>query len=118
MSVEFQRLMELEPVPPQLPPSAHTSAPHPTAGDEQLIWEKLVPRLVHPMKLDIIKALIASGKAASATELCATLKLGETSRDLVAYHVNCMAKAGVLEGAERSEGDESAESRFFFPVSA
>jgi hypothetical protein len=67
------------------------------AWDEQFIWTSLVPRLVHPTKLAIIKALIEAGNPLSVNDLIPLLPSVEGNEELVRYHANAMTKVGVLE---------------------
>ena len=69
------------------------------AGDEEFIWRSLVPRLVHPVRLQIIEALIDKGAPLTAEELTPLVPAAEGNTDLLRYHVKAMTEAGALEGA-------------------
>lgn len=89
------------------------------AGDEQLIWRSLVPRLVHPARLQIVEALIDRGEPMSAAELAPLVPVAEGNIDLVRYHAKAMTKAGALEvvDAERPQaGAGPAELTFFLAL--
>lgn len=75
-----------------------------SAGDEQLIWRSLVPRLVHPARLQIVLALISRGEPMSAEELTPSVPLVEGNTDLVRYHAKAMTEAGALEVADSRQG--------------
>jgi hypothetical protein len=82
-----------------------------SAGAEQFIWHSLVPRLVHPVKLQIVEALIQKGDPMTAEELASGVLLAEGNTDLIRYHAKAMTEAGTLEVAD-AKGDPS----FFFSL--
>jgi hypothetical protein len=111
--------------------TTHNATPHSTppsrvgsqggaetsAGEEQLIWRTLVPRLVHPARLQIIEALIGKGEPMSAEALAPLVPIAEGNIDLVRYHAKAMTEAGALEvvSANRAQaGQEPDKSTFFF----
>lgn len=81
--------------------------------DEQLIWRSLVPRLVHPARLQIVEALIEKGVPMSVEELASSVPLANGNTDLVRYHAKAMTEAGALEVA-----DAEGKPTFFFSLSA
>jgi hypothetical protein len=90
-----------------------------SAEDEQFIWRSLVPRLVHPAKLEMIETLIDKGSPMSVEELTPLIPLADGNTDLIRYHAKGMTDAGVLEVAETSQARAAGESRepsFFFPL--
>ena len=95
-------------MPPVLP-----SAP---PGDEHPhVWTELLPRLINPVQLLIIKALLGSGQPLSATELEERFEDPELYRSRLAYHLKMLQEGGVLEQVERRRGPGTREeSRFFF----
>lgn len=103
--------------PQSTPPSSAGSRGDDPAGDEQLIWRRLVPRLVHPARLQIVEALIARGEPMGAGELAPLVPLAEGNTDLVRYHVRAMAEAGALEvmGTAHSQA-EPQEPAFYFAL--
>lgn len=66
-------------------------------GDEQFIWRWLVPRLVHPARLQIVEALIDAGSPMTAEDLVPLVPLAGGNTDLVRYHAKGMIEAGALE---------------------
>ncbi|HST69901.1 MAG TPA: hypothetical protein VLI94_09610 [Solirubrobacterales bacterium] len=88
------------------------------AGDEHLIWRTLVPRLVHPARLQIVEALIDKGAQMSTEELVPLVPAVDGNADLLRYHVKAMTKAGVLElaGAQAKTDGEREEPSFFFAL--
>ena len=96
--------------PKSTPPSAAGSrgGAEDPAGDEQLIWRTLVPRLVHPARLQIVEALIDRGEPMSAEELAPLVPMVEGNTDLVRYHAKAMTEAGALEAVDPGEGQAQA----------
>jgi Helix-turn-helix domain len=94
--------------PQSTPPSSADSqgATDTSAGDEQFIWRSLVPRLVHPARLQIVEALIAKDGPMTVEELTPLVPHADGNADLVRYHAKAMTKAGALEVA----GDNEAQS--------
>jgi DNA-binding transcriptional ArsR family regulator len=86
------------------------------AGDEQLIWRTLVPRLVHPARLQIVEALLDQGGPMSAGELASMVPLVEGNADLARYHAKAMTKAGALEVVDSRQGqvEESPREPAFY----
>jgi hypothetical protein len=68
------------------------------AGDQRFVWESLVPRLVSPLKLAAIEALLHLQRPLSAADL-QQLFPGDLSLrlELVRYQLEYLARAGVLE---------------------
>jgi hypothetical protein len=89
------------------------------AGDEQLIWRTLVPRLVHPARLQIVEALLDQGAPMSALELASMVPHVEGNVDLARYHAKAMTEAGALEVAGSGQGQAQAgpqEPAFYFAL--
>jgi hypothetical protein len=108
--------MRLEPVvrkvlPPELPASAtEEDEVTLTAESERFVWESLVPRLVHPLKLAIIEALLRTGLPLSPVDLAAML---DSSDEFILYHCKYLANVGIIEVGEfepiRVEGKFSSD---------
>jgi hypothetical protein len=101
-------------IPKSPPPSSNA------AGNERFVWETLVPRLIGPLKLGIIEALLWVGRPLSPVDLEELLVPGESKLALVSYHAEYLTKAGVLEMVEiemveDEEGTSGGEARFYFP---
>lgn len=89
------------------------------AGDEHLIWRSLVPRLVHPARLQIVEALIDKGHPMTVEELAPLVPLVNGSTDLVRYHAKAMTETGALELAgprQAQPAKEQAEPPLFFAL--
>lgn len=87
------------------------------AGDEQLIYRSLVPRLVHPTKLAIIEALIEAGRPLSVDDLIPRLPAVDGNKELIRYHANSMVQAGALEVASTQIKATAEVPCFYFPSS-
>jgi hypothetical protein len=102
------------------PPSAgNRGGVEVSAGDEQLIWRSLVPRLVHPARLQIIEALIDKGESMSAEDLAPLVPFADGNIDLVRYHAKAMIEAGALEVVDASQVQAEQEPdrpTFFFAL--
>lgn len=96
--------------PKSTPPSSDGSQ---GGVDEQLIWHSLVPRLVHPARLQIVEALIEKGSSMSIEELTSSVPLANGNAELVRYHAKAMTEAGALEVV-----DAAGKPTFFFSLSA
>jgi DNA-binding transcriptional ArsR family regulator len=59
-------------------------------------WEALVPLLVHPMRVQIVEALVWIGAPLSASDLRQLLGERLTLRCL-SYHLNRLVEAGAIE---------------------
>jgi hypothetical protein len=108
--------MKIDPVPNLTPES---SPPHNTAGSgseerERFVWESLVPHLIEPTKLTIIRTLLRKGQPLTPEELA---KDGESKEELVRYQCKAMEKAGVLAAVDRAPrpGRGGEETSYFFP---
>ncbi|HEX5983464.1 MAG TPA: hypothetical protein VFY69_04580 [Solirubrobacterales bacterium] len=99
--------MKITPVPPVTPharalpkarPSVRLRREGREQGDGAFRWDSLIPLFVHPLKVAIIEALIWVDQPLSPTELLAILgKKKKHDLGVVAYHVNTLAKKGVIE---------------------
>jgi hypothetical protein len=85
-------------------------------GSDRRVWEWLVPRLIHPLQLAIVEALLWVEEPLSVAELVALFSPLESNRELVRYHAKCLVKAGVLEATDvGSAAVDPRDSRFVFP---
>jgi IclR helix-turn-helix domain len=86
-----------------------------TSRSERFVWEVLVPRLLNPGVLSIIKALLRKGEPLPLREIAAAVDL---SVDHARYHCQAMESRGILEVVQllpRSEGEDD-EPSYFFPA--
>lgn len=65
-------------------------------GGEQFEWDALVPPLVHPMKVEIIEAMLWVNRPLSAV-LLHRLFDKRTHLGLVAYHLRTIVEMGFAE---------------------
>jgi hypothetical protein len=69
------------------------------AGDESIRWDMLVSRLLHPIQLSMIEALLWIGLPIAPSDL-AHIYGGEYTNSHAAYHVKVLVKHGILELAD------------------
>lgn len=83
--------------------------------DEQAayIWLVCVPRLIQPLKLTIIEALLYMERPLSATQLVALLDQPECYLGLVSYHLGTLKEARVIELIE-SRSVRGAKEHFYY----
>lgn len=79
------------------------------------VWEALASRLLHPVKLVILEALLWVGEPMSATGMAAMLEDPDYYHGLLSYHVAEMAKAGVIVLTGRRTVRGAEELFFYFP---
>lgn len=101
--------------PQSTPPSSVGSGGGDAAGDEKFIWRLLVPRLVHPARLQIVEALIDRSDPMTVEELAPLVPFATDNLDLVRYHAKAMTDAGALEVVDAGES-EPGEPTFFFAL--
>jgi hypothetical protein len=84
----------------------------PSGSGRQFDWLSLVPRVVHPLKVAIIEALLWIDRPLSASDL-AKIFGGEFSLGVVAYHLKELEKVGVTDvvGDRQVRG---AQEKFHF----
>lgn len=76
-------------------------------------WSTLVPRIVHPMKVTVIEAMIWINCPLSATDLVRAFD-GEFGLSHVSYHLTSLAKVGVLEKVSQRQVRGTTENFFYF----
>ncbi len=85
-------------------------------GDElQFDWAGLVPHFVHPIKVEIIEAMIWIGQPLSASEL-AQVFFSEYDLSRVSYHLSKLAKAGVFEQVGQRQVRGAMQRFYYFPA--
>lgn len=87
------------------------------ARDGHYIWTSLVPRLIHPTKLAIVRALIEAGKPQSVDDLKPYLLAADSSPEGIQCHTSHMVEVDALEvtSIQIKAGDEVP--LLFFPQS-
>lgn len=86
-------------------------------GEAPFDWAVLVPRIVHPLKVAIVEALLYVEQPLSAIELCRLFD--EPSDNYVSkasYHVRELAKAGSLAAVRTRQVRGATETFYFFPL--
>ena len=112
MTMKLRKVPKVSPPRRPLPWADEEEA---TAGDERFVWESLVPRLVHPLTLSVVEALLRADRPLSATEMAPMLA---ARHELVLYHCKHLAGAGVLEiaGIQTHPERNAEEPCFRFPA--
>jgi hypothetical protein len=80
-----------------------------------LIWESLIPHVLHPAKVAVIEALLWIGQPLSSKEL--TTLFGDEEEfylGLVAYHVRQLAAFGLLEPVKSRQARGALEKYYYF----
>ena len=86
-------------------------------GPYRFDWSGLVPKVVHPMKVEIVEALAWIGRPLSARDLCDVFD-GEYGLSLIAYHVNTLTAVGVLEPVRHRPVRGARETFHYFKEQA
>lgn len=85
-------------------------------GDGQSFeWDALVPRVVHPLKVAIVEALLWIGEPLSAKELDRVFD-EEWGLSLVAYHLRKLAALGVVEPVRRQAVRGALQTFYALPA--
>jgi DNA-binding transcriptional ArsR family regulator len=94
----------------QMPPTAA-----PPQSPQSFNWETLVPRLVHPVKVEIIEAMAWIGLPLSATDLDRILR-GEIGVSLLSYHLRKLTEVGALERVRRDQVRGAMQTFYALPA--
>lgn len=78
-------------------------------------WESLVPLFIHPLKVAVVEALDWIEQPLSPTELALMFDEKGWTLGIVAYHVNTLLKAGVIEVIGERQARGARESYYYFP---
>lgn len=86
-------------------------------GEAPFDWAALVPRIVHPLKVAIVEALLYLGQPLSASQL-RDLFMEPSCHylSIVSYHARELEKAGVIEEAGSRQVRGATETFYFFPA--
>lgn len=84
------------------------------ARDEVYIWTSLVPRLIHPAKLTLVKSLIRAGGPQSVDDLV-TLSELDGDPEEIQRHATDMVEAGALEVVSSQGSVVDGVPLYFFP---
>jgi hypothetical protein len=84
-------------------------------GDEPypFDWAKLVPQVVHPLRVATVEALRWINQPLSPSELHEVFD-GEFGLSLVSYHVNVLADSGVLVEVGNRQARGARQTFYFF----
>lgn len=106
---------QTSPEPPK-PPSSHDRVmTMPNGGERQFDWLLLVPRIIHPLKVAIIEALLWVDQPLSASDLAKVFDR-EFSLGLVSYHLKELEKVEVAEVVRHRHVRGAKEKFYFFPA--
>lgn len=102
--------------PHSTPPSSRPSlnAPRSEPWFENYVWSEVVPRLIHPTKLALIRGLIRVRKPDSVDNLIGFSDLRDDPK-LVELHAGEMVEAGALEVVSKRDDAEVGAPLYFFP---
>lgn len=76
-------------------------------------WGALTPRVVHPLKVAIVEAMLWIDRPLSASELRELL--GQSSTSGVSYHVKQLAKHGAIRKVREQQVRGVMKTSYFFP---
>jgi hypothetical protein len=89
--------------------------PAAAAPELTLVWEQLVPHVLHPVKVAVIEALRWVGQPLSSTDLAALFDdKGDYYLSLISYHVKQLAGYGVLVSVRRQQKRGAIETFYYF----
>ena len=74
----------------------------PNGGQELSHWDRLVPLLIHPVKVSVIEAMTWLEVPVSPRELDRLLD-EQFGVSLISYHVKGMAEAGAIESVSQKQ---------------
>jgi hypothetical protein len=83
-------------------------------GGEQFQWDALVPRVIHPLKVTIVEAMLWIDRPLSPTELMRVIDDDGIYLSHVTYHVRKLADAGAIEPVWKRQVRGATETFFFF----
>jgi hypothetical protein len=83
-------------------------------GELSFDWEALVPRVLHPVKVSIVEALLWLGRPLSATDLTKLIGDQEFGLSHIAYHATKLGEIGALKVVRRRQVRGATEKFYFF----
>jgi hypothetical protein len=84
-----------------------------TKGDEQFDWNALAPRIIHPLKVAVIEALLWIDQPLSGPDFRKMFNERFTSA-CIAYHLDHLVTCDVLEvAAGRQQGRRMSKKLYF-----
>ena len=88
-------------------------------GEPSFDWAMLVPRIVHPMKVAVVEALLYMRQPLSASQLRHLFgEADDNYLSMISYHVRELAKAGAIEEKGSRQVRGAIEKFYFFPASS
>ena len=81
---------------------------------DRFIWEELAPRLIHPLKVELIEALSWINRPLTVSEFHAVLNPSKSPLTLVQYHVRELCRVEVLVERPSGDGSDHEEPRYSF----
>lgn len=82
--------------------------------DEAYIWTSIVPRLIHPAKLTLVKSLIRAGGPQSVDDLITQSDLDGDPEE-IQRHATDMVEAGALKVVSSQDSVGHGVPLYFFP---
>ena len=96
------------------PPDSAQPGGRAGAGSERAFrWDALAPRLVHPLKVAIIEALLWIEGPLSPADIERSFS-GRYGLSLVSYHVRTLVRAGVLAKVDRRQVRGATQTYYYF----
>jgi hypothetical protein len=83
-------------------------------GELSFDWGALVPRVVHPLKVIIIEALLWVGRPLSASDLSKLVDDQEFGLSHISYHAVTLREIGALKVVRKRQVRGSTEKFYFF----
>jgi hypothetical protein len=83
-------------------------------GELSFDWEALVPRVVHPLKVSIVEALLWVGRPLSASDLTKLLDDKEFGLSHISYHAVKLGEIGALKVVRMRQVRGATEKFHFF----
>jgi hypothetical protein len=84
-------------------------------GGERFHWDMLVPRVVHPLRVVIVEALLWINRPLSSTDLVKLLDDPDIYVSHVAYHMRRLVDAGALKPIRSRQVRGATETFYYFP---
>ena len=83
-------------------------------GDEQFHWDMLVPRVVHPLKVAIVEAMLWLEQPLSSSDLVKLMDDPDIYLSHVAYHVRKLVEVDALKATRNRQVRGATETFYFF----
>jgi predicted MarR family transcription regulator len=77
-------------------------------------WEKLVPHIIHPLKVTILEAMLWIDQPLSSTDLVKVIDDEEFPLSNISYHVRKLLEAGAIKEVRNRQVRGATETFYFF----